>query len=150
MNKAFIKEPEQGSTAHCPRCGSLGVGVGEQTLRTLLRPEAQSSVSTSAYFCPFPTCDVVYFDAFERTVSISQLVRPVYPKDPTAPICACFGLTCDDIEEDLAENGVRRTRHVVEQARGPEARCERMSASGQSCVGDVQRYYMQRRQARGG
>ncbi len=36
---------------------------------------------------PSPKCRVVYFDGLERVVMASDTTRPVYPKDPTAPIC---------------------------------------------------------------
>lgn len=145
MNKAFIKEPEPSDTAHCPRCGSLGVLVHEPTLAAHVRREVLEVLANVAWFCPFPTCDVAYFDSFGRLATTGQLVQPVYPKDPDAPICACFGLSTSDIDQDLAEGGVRRTRALLEQAKSPAAQCLWKAASGQSCVGDVQRYYMQRR-----
>ena len=145
MNKAFIKEPEQSATAHCPRCGSLGELVGEETLRAQLSPESLEGISAPAFFCPFPTCGIAYFDTFERSVPTDVLVRPAYPKDPEAPLCACFGLTRDDIEADLEEGGVRRVRAVIEKAKGPEATCTVMAASGRSCVAEVQRYFMKRK-----
>jgi CopZ-like zinc binding protein len=145
MNKAFIKEPESTGAANCPRCGSLGIPVGDETLQAQLEPERRGQISSPAYFCPFATCEVAYFDDFERSVPASALLRPVYPKDPDAPLCACFGLTADDVELDLAEGGVGRVRALLEKARSPEARCAILAASGQCCVADVQRYYMKRR-----
>ena len=50
---------------------------------------------------------MAYFDAFERAILSADLTKPVYPKDPDAPICACFGLTRRDIEQDVQ----RRRRH---------------------------------------
>jgi hypothetical protein len=145
MNKAFVKEPEQSATAHCPRCGSLGLLVNEETLRAQLSPESQAAISVPAFFCSFPTCSVAYFDTFERSVPADALVRPAYPKDPEAPLCACFGLTRDDIEADLEEGGVRRTRAVIDQAKSPAANCTVMAASGRSCIADVQRYFLKRK-----
>ena len=51
----------------------------------------------------------------------------------------------DDIEADLAEGGVRRTKECVTRAKSSEARCKTLAASGRSCVTEVQRYYMKRR-----
>jgi hypothetical protein len=48
----------------------------------------------------------------------------------------------------LNEGVVTRVRSLLEKAKSPEARCRTMSASGQSCVGDVQRYYMKLREAK--
>lgn len=98
-------------------------------------------------FCPQPQCDVAYFDSFERVVLINTLVAPAYPKSADAPICGCFGLTCADIEADLAEGGVTRTRAAVDRAKTPDARCSILAANGQSCVAEIQRYYFKRRGA---
>jgi hypothetical protein len=145
LNKAFVREPDDHGSRNCPRCGSLGVAVGRETLSAQLKPDAAEYVWSMAFFCPFAQCDVAYFDLFERTISVDLLARPVWPKDPEAPLCCCFGLTRDDIEADVAEGSVRRTRAVIEKARSPEARCVRMAPSGQSCIAQVQRYYMKLR-----
>ncbi len=149
MNKAFVREPDDTGARHCPRCGSLGWAVPAETLPAQLRPEHAEAVSHPAFFCPFARCDVVYFDLYERTALVNCLRRPVYPKDPEAPLCACFGLTCDDVEADLNEGGVCRVRSVVERAKTAEARCRELAPSGQSCVAEVQRYYFKRQAQRG-
>ena len=141
MNKAFIREPDQ-TVDHCPRCGSLGQSVRSETLEAHLVPEARSDLSESACFCPYPQCPVAYFDTFERTATIDALTRPVYPKHPDAPICGCFGLTCQDVEDDVREGVVTRVKALLAKAESPDARCATMAANGQSCVPEVQRYYM--------
>jgi len=142
MNKAFLREPD--STAdYCPHCGSKGEPVGEETLKTYLTDEQRGRIAPSANFCPSPQCDVAYFDAFERFIPAADLVRPVYPKDPTAPICACFGLTCEDIEQDVEEGVVTRTRGVLEKAKSPAAQCSQKAANGKSCVPYVQKCYLE-------
>lgn len=146
MNKAFVREPDDSGERYCPRCKSLGVPVGPVTLAAHLPQAALERLSDAAFFCPFPQCLVAYFDAYERTVEVDQLLGPVYPKDPEAPLCACFGLTRDDIEDDLREGTVRRVRNAVEKAKTPEAQCQTRAATGRSCVAEVQRYYMKRRQ----
>ena len=144
MNKAFVREPDDNGQAYCPRCQSLGVAVHEATLAAHLKPEALEELADTAWFCPFPTCPVAYFDVFERVATLEALLKSVYPKDASKPICPCFGFTTDEIEQDLAEGGVRRTRELVEKAKGPDARCSMESPTGQSCVAEVQRYYMKR------
>jgi hypothetical protein len=86
---------------------------------------------------------VVYFDSFEHVLLTTELSRPVYPKDPTAPICACFGLTAEDIERDVEEGVTTRVKAAVARAKSPEARCCQRAANGRSCVAYVQKYYMQ-------
>jgi hypothetical protein len=141
MNKAFVREPEQG-VERCPLCGSPGQPVGTVTLDAFVRPEARAQLGESAFFCPSETCRIAYFDAFERQLETDQLSRPAYPKDPAAPICGCFGVTCDEIEADVREGVATRTRALLDRAKSSEAHCTQMAASGQSCVAAVQRYFM--------
>jgi hypothetical protein len=142
MNKAFVREPD--STAdYCPRCGSKGEPVGSHTLQTHLTDEQRGRITDPACFCPSPKCRVAYFDSFERVILAADLPRPVYPKDPNAPICACFGLTRADIEQDVREGVVTRTKAALAKAKSPEARCAERAANGQSCEAYVQKYYLQ-------
>ena len=145
MNKAFVREPDDTGQHHCPRCGSLGEPVGRPVLEHYLRPDAAASMGDLAYYCPSHSCEIAYFDPFERRVTIESLARPAYPKDRDAPMCGCFGLTEDDIEADLADGGVARIKAHLEKTKSHEARCEIYSASGRSCVADVQKYYIRRR-----
>jgi Zinc binding domain len=144
MNKAFVKELDN-TEGRCPRCGSPGVVVYQSTLAAHLAPEVLAHLTDSAFFCAQPRCPVVYFDLFDRTVDESAVKVPVYPKNPEAPLCYCFGLTREDVDEDLLEKGVARTRACIERAKSAEARCGLKSPSGQSCIAEVQRYYMQNR-----
>ena len=147
MNKAFVREPDQ-TADYCPRCGTKGESVGRRTLAAYLSAEQRGRVSEPANFCPSPHCPVAYFDSFERLVLAADLRRGVYPKDPDAPICACFGLTAADIEEDVREGTVTRTKAALERAKSAEARCAELAANGRPCVAYVQKYYMQCRGAK--
>jgi hypothetical protein len=147
MNKAFVREPDQ-TADYCPRCGTTGEPVGSKTLATYLTDEQRDGLAEPANFCPSPQCPVAYFDGLERFVLAVDLRQPAYPKDPDAPICACFGLTRADIEQDVQECVVTRTKAIVEKAKSREARCQAMAANGQPCVAYVQKYYMQCRNAR--
>jgi hypothetical protein len=142
MNKAFVREPDN-TADYCPRCGSKGEPVEGETLRAFLTDEQRRAVTESANFCPSPKCEVVYFDNFERAVLAADIQRPVYPKDPTAPICSCFGLTREDIERDVQEGVTTRVKAILEKAKSPAARCRQMAASGKPCIAYVQKYYMQ-------
>jgi hypothetical protein len=92
---------------------------------------------------------VAYFDGLERFVLVKDLEKPVYPKDPNAPLCACFGLTRNDVELDVAEGGVARVRAVIEKSKSPDARCSHLAANGQSCAAYVQKYYLQCKNEKG-
>jgi hypothetical protein len=144
MNKAFVKEQDS-TEGRCPKCGSPGTVVYHETLEAHLDKAALENLTDSAFFCAQPRCRVVYFDLFDRIVEEAALKTPVYPKNPQALLCACFGLSCEDVEQDLREGVVTRTRACVERAKSDAARCAVASPSGQSCVAEVQRYYMKRR-----
>lgn len=144
MNKAFIREQDQ-AIEHCPRCGSLGQPVGRVTLDAHVPAGLRDQLADTAVFCPYPQCEVAYFDAFERTIAADALDGPVYPKDPAAPICACFGLTLDEIERDVEESSVARVKALLAKANSDEARCVTAAVNGRSCVPDVQRCYLRLR-----
>jgi len=147
MNKAFVREPDH-TVEYCPRCGSKGEQVGRETVQAHLPEGEKPKVADPANFCPSPNCDVVYFDAFERVILTGDLKGPVYPKNIDAPICACYGLTRQDIEADVREGSVARVKAIIEKANSPEACCSQKAANGRSCVAYVQKYYMQCRGAK--
>ena len=144
MNKAFVRDPEP-TVDRCPRCGAAGQPVGSVILDSFVLPEARSQLGEAASYCPSESCPVAYFDAFDRRIEVAQLARPVYPKDPEAPICGCFGFTCAEIDEDVREGVATRTRAQLERARSPAARCSQYAANGQSCIANVQRCFMKLR-----
>jgi hypothetical protein len=149
MNKAFVREPD-GTVEYCPRCGTQGQPVTTGTLRTHLTEADRKNLASSANFCPSPQCEVAYFDCFDRVVLAKALVRPIYPKSSDAPLCACFGLTAEDIEQDVREGVATRTRAVLQKAGSPAARCSELAANGRPCVAWVQKYFMECRQRKAG
>jgi hypothetical protein len=146
MNKAFVREPDDTGTAKCSQCGSLGIAVGSATLAAQLSPDDRRQLPESAYYCPYPRCEVGYFDQFDRWVASDRLLHPSYPKDVAAPICPCFGFTCEEIEADVREQGTRRVKELLAKTKSPEARCLTMSPSGECCMAEVQRYFMRLRE----
>jgi hypothetical protein len=144
MNKAFVREPDI-TDVLCPRCGASGVATVRAAFESHVPPEIRRPLAASTYFCPTPTCPVAYFDAFEATVAVDALTRPVYPKDPVAPLCSCFGLTLDDVEADIAEGTPKRIRELLAKSKTPAARCDELSPTGHSCIPDVQRCYFKLR-----
>jgi hypothetical protein len=142
MNKAFVREPDA-VCDYCPKCGSAGQAVAGEVLGNYLSAQQRRTLAEPANFCPSPKCEVAYFDAFERVVLAKEIDKPVYPKDPDAPLCACFGLTRRDIEQDVAQGEVARLRSILEKAQSPDARCAHLAANGQSCAAYVQKYYLE-------
>ncbi len=145
MNKAFVREPEFDGRLHCPRCGTLGVAVGPEPLDRYIRAESRGKMQEAAWFCPFPRCEVAYFNQLEVVVLTNELTMPVYPKDYDAPICACFGLTYGDVEADVKEGQPTRIRALLAKSKSPAARCRELAADGRSCMSTVQELYMRLR-----
>src|SRR6476469_6615927 len=129
MNKAFVREPDT-TDVLCPKCGSAGTSALRAAFENNVPPEARRSLAATTYFCSTPSCPVAYFDAFEATVPIDALRHPVYPKDPRAPLCACFGLTIDDVQADIDEGTPTRIRALLAIRKPPDAHCEELSATG--------------------
>ena len=148
MNKAFVRESDS-TEVLCPRCGAAGTEVPWVTVEAQVPPEARRGLAATAFFCSTPSCPVAYFDAFEATVLADSLARPVHPKDPTAPLCGCFGLTLEDVAADVEEGVPRRIRELLVKSKSPEAHCETASPTGRCCLPEVQRAYFKLREQPG-
>lgn len=146
MNKAFVKEQEV-LEDRCPLCNTSGRSVSQEALEQHVEADARRKVAQPALFCSNPKCEVVYFDQFGRTIPLDLVQRPIYPMDADAPICACFGLTRDDVEFDVAEGVVTRCRELVTKSKSADARCSVLAPDGRCCVPEMQRYYMKLRQS---
>lgn len=142
MNKAFVREPDDDGRAYCPRCGSLGTAVSSGPLETHVRSEARGRIGQSAWFCSYPPCPVAYFDLFEGIITTEDLIAPVYPKDPQASLCACFGFTLEEIEADVAEGVPTRIRALLARSQSEAARCTTLAADGRCCLTEIKRLYM--------
>jgi hypothetical protein len=140
MNKAFIREPDA-TDVLCPKCGAAGTNVPWVTIESHVPAQTRRQLAATAFFCATPTCPVAYFDALEAFVLADQLLRPVFPKDPAAPLCPCFGLTREDVEADAAEAAPRRIRELLAKSKSSAAQCETASPTGRNCLPEVQRYY---------
>ena len=150
MNKAFVREPDDDGRAYCPRCGTLGRPVESGPLNTHIRPNARANMSDAAWFCGFARCEVAYFNVFGTVVLMNELKAPVYPYDPNAAMCACFGLTYDDVEADVREGTPTRIRELLAKSKSNQARCHVLAADGTCCIRAVQELYMRLRSQGGG
>ena len=144
MNKAFVREPEFNGRAYCPQCGSLGAPVDRPALDRHIQEQSRRQLADSAWFCEYARCDVAYFDLFERFVPVNELQSTVYPKDPDAPICACFGFSLEDLEADVSEGTPTRIRELLAKSKSSDAHCHTLAADGRCCMREVQRLYMRR------
>lgn len=144
MNKAFVREPELDGRGYCPRCGALGIPVGGETLDQHVPKPSRSQMGESAWYCGFARCEVAYFDLLERVVEVDKLAVPVYPKDPAAVICGCFGFTLDDVEADVSDGAPTRIRELLAKSKSSDAQCRVLAVDGRCCIAEVQRQYMKR------
>jgi hypothetical protein len=145
MSKAFLREPDMDTQAFCPRCGALGTAVGEVTLRAHAKVEALGRLAPTGWFCGHPPCEVAYFDACGAWIGVVDLTEPATPKDPDAPLCACFGVGVADVAADVAEGTPTRIRALMARAQSPDARCAECAANGQCCLPEVRKLYMRLR-----
>jgi len=150
MNKAFCKEPDETRPPRCPRCGAEGSRVEPATLASHVAAADVEGLGDPAYFCGTDACDVAYYDLLERIVPADRASGLPWPKDPAGTLCACHGLTADDVDADIAEGAPTRVREIVRLAGRPEAACATRSADGRSCVARLQRHYVRRRAELGG
>jgi hypothetical protein len=144
MNTAFVREPDA-TDVLCPRCGAAGIEALRAAFDAHVPPAARRAMAASVYFCQTPRCPVAYFDAFEAFVPTQSLTHPVYPKDPAAPLCSCFGLTLEDVEADVNDGTPHRIRELLAKSKTTATRCEELSPTGRSCIPDVQRCYLKLR-----
>lgn len=149
MNKAFLREPDQ-TDSLCPGCQSVGQTVGPQTLNAHLPPEVRRTLAESAYFCPNSRCRVVYYDDFAGIVTREVMQGPISAKDADAPLCACFGVMRSEIESDVENGVVTRTRAAVLKAQSDQAKCATMAPNGRTCVPELQGHYIRCKQQTGG
>ena len=104
--------------------------------------ESRAAIGDIGWFCNFPKCDVGYFDQFERVIRTDQLRHPVYPKDPRAAICPCFGFTADDVDAAIQQRSPAPIRELLAKSKSKEARCGILAPDGQCCMREVQRLYI--------
>lgn len=144
MNKAFVRESDS-TEVRCPRCGAIGEEALRAAVESLTTAESRRSLAATAFFCPTPVCEVAYFDAMEATVMVASLVRPIYPKDPDAPLCPCFGLRYEDVVEEASQSVPVKIRELNRRSKTDEARCHELSPTGHCCLPEVQRLYFKLR-----
>lgn len=149
MNKAFLREPDQ-VDSRCPGCQSVGHAIGPETLNAQLTADVRRTLAESGYFCPNGRCSVVYYDDFASVVKRDLVPGPISIKDADAPLCACFGVTRSDIETDVEEGVVARTRAAVLKAQSDEAQCSKLAPNGRTCAPEVQGHYMRCKQRASG
>ncbi len=144
MSRAFIKEPE--TTGPCcpspPGCGGTGVTVSRVTLQARLGPAAAARFGDEAWFCPDPACAVAYFDARRERAMCGELLAPAWPKHAGAPLCACFGVSRQALEDFARRGDKAGMRAFLERAASAVAHCSTSAADGRSCATEARRVFL--------
>ncbi len=144
MSRAFVKEAET-TGPRCPSppgCGGEGAPVPHATLQARLGPVAAARFTGEALFCPDPACEVAYFDGRGERALRTEMLEPTYPKSPGAPLCACFGVSRESIEDFARRGDKAAMRAFLERAASDPARCEERAADGGSCATEARRVFL--------
>jgi hypothetical protein len=138
------KTPAPPSVLACPVSGRRSKQVDGITLKSLVRHLPFGMSSGRYYFCDDSACDVVYFSAdpaapvFRRADLMVQV--GVKEKDDPIQVCYCFGITTEDIRDEIRKTGkstiAKRIRAEVKAGR---CACEVKNPSGKCCLGEVMR-----------
>lgn len=126
----------------------MGTSVGNGPIELYVPSALQDQMRNAAWCCTNSSCEVVYYNMFEQTVRAAELLTSVYPYDPNAPLCACFGFTLQDVEDDADEAQPLRIRALLARSQSAEARCQAVSVDGRCCMREVQRLYMKLKSSR--
>lgn len=128
----------------CPRCGTKGRVLRPETPLALLEEEARGRLGPGPHFyCPSPTCEVVYFCRPGQPVIVKGDLRVRVGQketDPPVTVCYCFGYTLQSIEDEVQATG-RTTviERIKAEVKAGTCRCEVKNPQGSCCLGNVTR-----------
>lgn len=135
---------ERTDLGRCPASGTAGSRVDIVTLKALLTGAALRRLDGQVYyFCPDPSCELVYFDREDGSTfgkqDLSVRVGLKETEDPI-PVCYCFGFTAADFRKDVAERGgTDIPAWIATQVRAGHCACEMRNPEGSCCLGNVSR-----------
>lgn len=128
--------------ASCPVTRTSGTRVRLLTVKALLTDVSlRRFVSTTTYyFCPEPSCAVVYFSTQGELYATSDLRTPVWQKEPPGQrlLCYCFGETEQSIASEITTTGASTVlQRVTEHVRAKRCACDIRNPRGECCLGDL-------------
>jgi hypothetical protein len=144
VSRAFVKEAED-PDPRCPAppgCDGVGVPVTRVTLVARLGESRAAAFHEPAFYCPDAACPVAYFDAFRGHASRDELLAKAYPKHEGAPLCACFGVARETIEDYGRRGDKAAMRTFLERVGSSDARCALLAVDGKSCATEARRTFM--------
>ena len=128
--------------AICAVCGQTGKAVQRITLEhLLLKNRASQLLNVDYFFCPTPTCDVVYFSNLSHQYFHKKDVRVrvgIKETSDPIPICYCFGFTREKIFDEIRATGKSTAAaYITNKVKSGECACEIKNPSGRCCLGEV-------------
>ncbi len=144
MSRAFVKETDD-REPRCPVCTGRGVPVTRVTIAALAGEPAAARLGAETFCCDVPSCEIAWFDGVGARVRVDELRAPPWPKDPSAPVCACFGVGADQIEAWGARADTAAVKALLERVKGTSARCATKAFDGSSCEPHVRKIFLRAR-----
>lgn len=136
--EASVSAPRQ---SRCPITATSGIRVRLQTVKAILRDSSLRRFRPATYyFCPEPTCAVVYFSEQGELYSKDDVRTTVWQKEPVGDrlLCYCFGEDEQTIASELKATGTSLALdRVAEHVRSGRCACDIRNPLGVCCLGDL-------------
>jgi hypothetical protein len=133
-----VSAPRQAS---CPITGTSGTRVRPQTVKAILKDSSLRRFRPATYyFCPEPTCNVVYFSQQGELYSKDDVRTTVWQKEPVGHrlLCYCFGENEQTIASEIEATGTSLVLdRVAEHVRSGRCACDVRNPRGVCCLGDL-------------
>lgn len=129
---------------NCPVSGTRSKQVAALTIRSLVRRLPFEMPPAQYYFCDAPGCDVVYFPSHGHAPTFRRsdlLIRiGVKETEEPLPVCYCFGITRNQIQQEIRSTGKSMAaERVSAEVKAGNCACEVKNPSGKCCLGDIAR-----------
>ena len=136
--ESSVRAPRQ---APCPITGTSGTRVRLKTVKAILRDSSLQRLRPATYyFCPEPTCAVVYFSELGELYSKDDVRTTVWQKEPVGDrlLCYCFGEDERTIALEITATGTSLALdRVAEHVRSGRCACDIRNPRGVCCLGDL-------------
>ena len=143
--------PESSDSSHgineeiiplCPTNGAKGREVPMTAVASLVRweVEAHRLVDPNYFLCRDSSCETVYFGSGRSIISKGDLrVRVGFKeKEGPIPLCYCFGVTEEDIRQEVLEMGKCPSQdRIVAEVKEGNCACHVKNPAGGCCLGDI-------------
>ncbi len=124
----------------CPKCHSKGVKIKYTTPKSLLRDCSKDKLKPELIYkyCKNLECDIAYFTE-DKDVSFikDELIVKATLKDKGLDVntCYCFGITRQDILDEIKESGDSNAVEVIKaKMKDPGCFCETSNPQGGCCL----------------